>query len=158
MPTTQDRESRPCQTEAQDGNNISGYIPVVQRPIPNYPGVHIPYRDSKLTKLLADSLAGNGVTLMVGRLIRYSGVYMYIRQDNHNPPPPPPMGRTEYNLLLCMYLVGLACLNIYVDMLMMACRKRLNISLLKYFICRISQPRPANDVTFRLFYLRTLSF
>ena len=31
----------------------------------NDKGVHIPYRDSKLTKLLADSLAGNGVTLMV---------------------------------------------------------------------------------------------
>ncbi len=31
-------------------------------------GVHIPYRDSNLTKLLADSLAGNGVTLMVSNL------------------------------------------------------------------------------------------
>ncbi|XP_023345915.1 kinesin-like protein KIF12 [Eurytemora carolleeae] len=31
----------------------------------NDKGQHIPYRDSKLTKLLADSLAGNGVTLMI---------------------------------------------------------------------------------------------
>ena len=27
--------------------------------------VHVPYRDSKLTKLLADSLSGNGITLLV---------------------------------------------------------------------------------------------
>lgn len=33
---------------------------------------HIPYRDSQLTKLLADSLAGNGVTLMV---IAYINLY-----------------------------------------------------------------------------------
>lgn len=32
---------------------------------------HIPYRDSKLTKLLSDSLAGSGVTLMVSNCLRF---------------------------------------------------------------------------------------
>lgn len=34
---------------------------------------HIPFRDSKLTKLLADSLGGRGVTLMVPRRGRQGG-------------------------------------------------------------------------------------
>ena len=29
---------------------------------------HVPYRDSKLTRLLADSLGGHGITLMVSRI------------------------------------------------------------------------------------------
>ena len=37
----------------------------------------IVYRDSKLTKLLADSLAGNGVTLMV-RSSSHLSLYTYI--------------------------------------------------------------------------------
>lgn len=35
---------------------------------------HIPYRDSKLTKLLSDSLAGTGVTLMVILSIPFSPI------------------------------------------------------------------------------------
>lgn len=36
---------------------------------------HIPYRDSTLTKLLADSLSGNGMTLMVWNPCFYSRFY-----------------------------------------------------------------------------------
>lgn len=38
---------------------------------PKKKGGHIPYRDSKLTKLLADSLGGDGITLMVRKIAHY---------------------------------------------------------------------------------------
>lgn len=44
---------------------------------------HIPYRDSQLTKLLADSLAGNGVTLMVSPEIFSAFPQIVIRSNRH---------------------------------------------------------------------------
>ena len=54
----------------EEANNINKSLMVLGYCIaslsdPKKKSGHIPYRDSKLTKLLADSLAGNGVTLMV---------------------------------------------------------------------------------------------
>jgi len=44
------------------------------------PKVHIPYKDSKLTRLLKDSLGGNCRTVMVACISPYSGTY----EDTHN--------------------------------------------------------------------------
>ncbi|XP_069686523.1 kinesin-like protein KIF12 isoform X2 [Periplaneta americana] len=54
----------------EEANNINKSLMVLGYCIaslsdPRKKAGHIPYRDSKLTKLLADSLAGNGVTLMI---------------------------------------------------------------------------------------------
>nr|XP_023026540.1 kinesin-like protein KIF12 isoform X2 [Leptinotarsa decemlineata] len=54
----------------EEANNINKSLMVLGYCIsslsdPRRKSSHIPYRDSKLTKLLADSLAGNGVTLMI---------------------------------------------------------------------------------------------
>ncbi|XP_065161141.1 kinesin-like protein KIF12 isoform X2 [Atheta coriaria] len=54
----------------EEANNINKSLMVLGYCIaslsdPKRKDKHIPYRDSKLTKLLADSLAGNGVTLMI---------------------------------------------------------------------------------------------
>ncbi|XP_066956463.1 kinesin-2b-like isoform X7 [Macrobrachium rosenbergii] len=54
----------------EEANNINKSLMVLGTCIaalsdPRKRDGHVPYRDSKLTKLLADSLAGNGVTLMI---------------------------------------------------------------------------------------------
>ncbi|GJQ70814.1 hypothetical protein Trydic_g741 [Trypoxylus dichotomus] len=54
----------------QEANNINNSLMVLGYCISSLSEAkrkcnHIPYRDSQLTKLLADSLAGNGVTLMI---------------------------------------------------------------------------------------------
>ncbi|CAL8082496.1 unnamed protein product [Orchesella dallaii] len=54
----------------EEANNINKSLMVLGYCIASLSDIkkktgHIPYRDSKLTKLLADSLAGNGVTLMI---------------------------------------------------------------------------------------------
>ncbi|KAL1451571.1 hypothetical protein WDU94_005932 [Cyamophila willieti] len=57
----------------REANNINKSLMVLGYCIsslsdPKKRGGHIPYRDSKLTKLLADSLAGSGVTLMIATI------------------------------------------------------------------------------------------
>lgn len=44
------------------GNCINGLVENIKRP----GQAHIPYRDSKLTRILKDSLGGNAKTVMIG--------------------------------------------------------------------------------------------
>ena len=66
------RDSTASAEHLLESNNINRSLLVLGNCIsalgdPKKRGGHIPYRDSKLTKLLADSLGGTGVTLMVSR-------------------------------------------------------------------------------------------
>ncbi len=46
--------------------SLSSLVHVINKLVKKSP--HVPYRDSKLTKLLADSLGGNSKTLMIANI------------------------------------------------------------------------------------------
>ena len=62
------------------------------------------YRDSKLTKLLADSLAGNGVTLMVCN-INLEGGYGDVGDDVEDNDDESPLPSNRVDLLLFCQVV-----------------------------------------------------
>jgi hypothetical protein len=51
---------------------------------PNKKPIHVPYRDSKLTRLLKDSLGGNSRTVMIANVS--PSAMWYVREDNSNGP------------------------------------------------------------------------
>ena len=59
------------------GNCINALSDAIEKGIKN---VHIPYRDSKLTRLLKDSLGGNCRTVMISNVSPAA----YVFEDTHN--------------------------------------------------------------------------